>query len=189
MPSYRTMTARPPQAALLSDNEIDPVDKSHKSQEISDAMLVTIPSSQPPVARNIRRPTHQHRRTFRYLGYISWTVSNSWIGDGDHDPNRIAHRKGAITFRLPFTSTRLSVHYQCGLGTPSYALNVSHVIEEHSELGRQLGTVMRGSTRELQGLLSEQKISLYSLFKTHSGEINLFFVRITSFIRFIAHAY
>lgn len=183
------MTAGPPQAHLLSNNKIYLVDTSPKSGGTSNTMLATIPNLQTTVARNIRGPTHQHRRTFRYLGYISWTVNNSWIGDGDHDPNRIAYRKGAITFRLPFTSTRLSVHYQCGLGTPSYALNVSHVIEEHSELGRQLRTMMRGNTRELQRLLSVRQLSLYSLFKTPLGEMNLFFVRITDFILFAAHAY
>lgn len=173
------MTAGPPQAALLSNNRIDPVDKSHKSEEISSTMLATIPSSQPTVARYVRRNTDHNRHTFRYLGYITWTVNDSWIGDEDGDPSRIAHRKGSITFRLPFTSTRLSMHYQCGLGTPSYALNVSHIIEEHSELGSQLQAVMGGSLRQLQRLLSRRKLSLYSLFKTHSGEMNLFFVRIT----------
>lgn len=152
-------------------------------------MLVTIPSSQPTVARNIRRPSHQHSRTFRYLGYITWTVNDSWIGDEDDDPSRVAHRKRSITFRLPFTSTRLSMYYQCDLGTPSYALNVSHVIEVHSELGRQLIAVMGGSPRELQKLLSGRKLSLYSLFKTRSGENNLFFVCITECPRFTARAY
>lgn len=151
-------------------------------------MLVTIPSSQTTVARNIPRSTDHNRHTVRYLGYITWTVNDSWIGDEHDDPNRIAHRKGSITFQLPFTSTRLSIHYQCGLGTPSYALNVSHVIEKHSELGRQLQAVMCGSLRELQKLLSGRKLSLYSLVKSHSGEINLFFVRITECTRFAVHA-
>lgn len=188
IPSYRAMTAGPPQAALLSNNRIDPMDKSHKFEEIPSTMLVTVPSSQLTVARSIRRTIDHNRHTFRYLGYITWTVNDSWIGDEDGDPNRIAHRKGSITFQLPFTSTRLSIHYQCGLGTPSYALNVSHVIENHSELGRQLQAVMRGSLKELQKLLSGRKLSLYSLVKNHSGEMNLFFVCITAFTRFAVHA-
>lgn len=182
------MTAGPPQA-LLSSNRIHLVDKSPKLGKTPNAIRATIPNLQPTVARNIRRPTHQHRGTFRYLGHITWTVTDSRIGDGDDDPNRVAHRKGYIIFRLPFTSTRLNMHYQCGLGTLSYALNVSHVIEQHSELGSQLRAVMVGKPTELQKLLSGRKLSLYSLFKTRFGEMNLFFVRITECTRFVTHAY
>lgn len=188
IPVCRIMTAGPPRASLLSNNTTHQVNESHRSEEISNTMLVTIPYLQPTVARNIRRTTDNNFHTFRYLGYITWTVNDSWIKDVDGNPRRIAHRKGSITFRLPLTSTRLRMHYQCGLGTPSYALNVSHVIEEHSELGSQLQAVMGGSPRELQRLLSGRKLSIYSLFKTRFGEMNLFFVRIP-FTRFAAHAH
>lgn len=112
------------------------------------------------------------------MGGVTWTVTDGWTGDEGDIVNRMAHRKGSIAFRLPFTSTELSMHYHGSMGTPSYALNVTHVIEEYTELESQLWAAMRGDLEKLHRLISERKLSLYSLLRTRAGEMNLFFVRI-----------
>lgn len=148
----------------------------------SNTTLADYTSAKSTMARNIQRAINQQNRTFQYLSYITWTITDDEIwraGDGDN--NSIANRKGSITFRLPFTSTRLSLHYDGGMGAPTYALNVTHVIEEHSELGRKVWALMRpwSDPGELHRLVSGRELSIYSVFRSWSRETNLFFVRIT----------
>jgi hypothetical protein len=92
----------------------------------------------------------------------------------------VAHRKGRITFRLPFTSTQLRMHYDGGMGTPSCALNVTQVIDRYSELGRRLFTIIRpnGDPEKLRELISSRELSIYSVYRFGSLECNLFFVGI-----------
>jgi hypothetical protein len=131
------------------------------------------------VNRKVRGPRSQQSRTFRYLGYITWTVTDGRIGGGDEgDDNRMAYRKGRITIRLPCTSTQLNMHFNSGVGSPSYALNVTQVIERHSELGERIWGLMRdGGEKSLHEMISKRELSIYSVLRKDVREMNLFFVR------------
>lgn len=174
------MTTRPIQALTLSSNSTQHMNESSEPQRSPSTTLPAFTASPPAVARNIRQATSRHCRSFRYLGYITWTIADDCTGDDDDNVNRFAHRKGSISFKLPFTSTQLRMHYFGGMGTPSYALNVTHVIEERSELGRRLRSLMSSEdgTGVLNRLISERELSLYSIVKHQDREMNLFFVRI-----------
>lgn len=176
------MTTIPLQSPSLSSTRIQLMGESPKKERTSNTTLADYTSPESTTARNIRRATNQQSRTFQYLKYITWTITDGWIGgDEDDDNDSIAHRKGSITFRLPFTSTQLSMHYDDGMGAPTYALNVTHVIEEHSELGRQVWALMRpwSDPQELHKLVSGRELSIYSVFRSCSRETNLFFVCFT----------
>lgn len=125
-----------------------------------------------------RKPRNHHRRTYRYLGCITWTIADGWIGDDEDDANLIAYRRGSIVVRLPFTSTQINAHYNVGMGTPSFALNVVHVIEAQSELGMRLSGLMQPGSdlRRLYGMFSERELSMYSIIRLRNLEMNLFFV-------------
>lgn len=141
-------------------------------------MLVNRASSQSIVSRHGRQSMNQLRRTSQYMGCITWTIADGRTGYDDDDS--LAYRKGSITFRLPFTSTQLSMHYFGGIGAPSYALNVNHIIEDRSELGRRLWDLMSPGSdlKELHELISGRELSIYSVFRSHSQETNIYFVRI-----------
>lgn len=122
---------------------------------------------------------NQSRRTFQYMGCITWTIADGRTGHDDDDDS-LAYRKGSITFRLPFTSTQLSMNYFGGIGTPSYALNVNHIIEDRSELGRRLWELMSPGSdlKELHELISGRELSIYSVLRSHYQETNIYFVRV-----------
>lgn len=180
MPSHRTSTLVPARPSSLSSNDIEVMDESPKIDTGSSPLLNNSAPSQYAVAK-FRRSRNQQYRTFRYLGYITWTITDGWIGDDDDDDaNHIAYRKGRITFQLPFTSTQYSMHYDGGMGTPSYALNVAHIIDKSSALGRRLFRLMRpdGNPEELRELISSRKLSIYSVYRWDDEDFNLFFVGI-----------
>lgn len=135
-------------------------------------------SSQLSAVLSTQRTTNKQCHTSRYFGYITWTTVES--RDKDNKTNPAPHKKGLVIFRLPFTAIQLDLHYTCGMGTPSYALNVTHVIENTTELGKQLDDLMisKGDPKELHRLISERQLSLYSLFSIYNREMNLFFVRV-----------
>lgn len=170
----------PLQATSPLSNGIHQMDETPDLETTSNSTLVDSACSQCNVARSIWRPRNQRRRTFRYLGCITWTVTEGWVGNDDDDVNDMTHNRRCITFQLPFTSTQLSMHYYGGIGTPSYALNVTHIIEEYSELSFRIWKIMRpgGDPEELHDLVSRRKLSLYSMYRYHDQEFNLFFVRI-----------
>lgn len=157
------------------------MDKPLQSKKSSNTALLNCVSQQPIVSLSLRRETNQQRRTSRYLGCITWTTTDGRIGDDD-DGNSIAYRKASIAFRLPFTSSQLSVHYVGGMGTPSYALNVTHIIEDNSDLSKRLWDLMSPGRdpKELCELISGRELSIYSVIRgSGSREMTLFFVRIT----------
>lgn len=174
------MKTIPLQSSSLSSTGIQPMDESPKPKTISDTNPADCATPRSIMARNIRRATNQRSFTFQYLRYITWTIADGWIEEEDDEANGITHRKGSITFRLPFTSTQLNMHYDGGMGAPTYALNVTHVIEEHSELGKQVWALMRpwSDPGELHRLVSGRELSLYSVFRSCFRETSLFFVRI-----------
>lgn len=155
------------------------MDKSTKLETSSSTLFKDSAPSQYALDQKFRRAKNQQCRTFRYLDYITWTTTDGWIGDDDDDDaNRIAYRKGRITFRLPFTTTQYSMHYGGGMGTPSYALNVAHIIDQHSQLGSRLYRFMCPSAdpKELHELISSRKLSIYSVYRCGYHDFNLFFV-------------
>ncbi|KAK2605471.1 hypothetical protein N8I77_008305 [Diaporthe amygdali] len=134
-----------------------------------------ISSSQLSAVLSTQSTTDKQRHTSRYLGHITWTTVE--IIDKDSKTKSVPHRKGLVTIRLPFTAMQLDLHYNCGMGTPSYALNVTHVIDYTTELGEQLSDLMidQSDPKELHRLISERQLSLYSLYRMHNRETNLFF--------------
>lgn len=175
------MTTTSLQPRSLSIHGIHLVDDLPRQEETLNTTMVNSASSHSVVARNTQRATIQQCRTFRYLGYITWTTAEGWTGY--ENDNVIAHRKGCITFRLPFTSTQLRMQYISGMGTPSYALNVTHIIQDQSKLGRRVFDIMtdEGDPGQLHRLLSGRELSLYSIIRAGSEEINLFFVSMTRY--------
>lgn len=73
-----------------------------------------------------------------------------------------------------------SLHYYGGMGTPSYALNVTHIIDHNSELGQRLFYLMRpdGALEELREMVSSRELSIYSVYQNVGEECNLYFVGI-----------
>ncbi|KAG8161627.1 hypothetical protein KVR01_008614 [Diaporthe batatas] len=135
------------------------------------------------MAQEIRRTPRKRNRTFRYLGGITWVTSDTWNGGDESDgDNHIAHREGRITFRLPYTSKELTIYYAHGMGTPSYALNVVHIIELNSKLGLRLWQLMtHGSdVDKLHKLISKRKLSLYSILRHSDRDLNLFFLAVSA---------
>lgn len=177
---FRTMTSMPLQPTTLSKNGVQLMDGASESETTSTTTLVNSACSQSNVAQSFRRRTNQQCRTFQYLGCITWTITDGWTGDENDNVNHMTYRKGCITFPLPFTSTQLSMHYYDGMGTPSYALNVTHIIPNESKLGRRLWGLMRpgADPQALHELVSRRELSLYSIFQFGDQEYNLFFVRI-----------
>lgn len=179
-PSHRTMTATPLRLLSPSNHGSQLTGKSSKPMESSNSMLVNCDSSQSIVPRNGRQAMNQRRHTSQYMGCIAWTIADGRTGHDNNDDS-LAYRKGSITFRLPFTTTQLSMHYVSGMGAPSYALNVTHIIEDRSELGRRLWGLIspRSELKELHKMISGGELSIYSVFRSQSRETNIYFVRST----------
>lgn len=182
--SHRAMTATPLHLLAPSNYCSHLLGKSRQPEKYSDTTLANRASSPATVSLDTRRVTNQQSRTSGYFGFITWTVAERRIGN-ENDVKSTVYRKESITIRLPFTSTQLRIHYFGGMGTPSYTLNVTHVIEDESKLGHKLCLLMRpgGDVKELHELISGRKLSIYSVYRRGSNEMNLFFVRITGGLR------
>lgn len=65
------------------------------------------------------------------------------------------------------------------MGSPSFALNVTHNIESHTELAKQLEQLFTSerSLEVLKSLLAERKFSIYSSYSDEYEQTNLFFLR------------
>lgn len=174
------MTATPLHSLAPSNYCSHLLGKSRQPEKYSDTTLANRASSPVTVSLDTRRVTNQQSRTSRYFGFITWTVAERPIEDENYLKSTV-YRKESITIRLPFTSTQLRMHYFGGMGTPSYTLNVTHVIEDESDLGHKLHVLMRpgGDVKELHELVSARKLSIYSVYRRGRNEMNLFFVRIT----------
>lgn len=72
-----------------------------------------------------------------------------------------------MALQLPLSSVRVEFHYTRFVGIPSYAFNISHVVDPRSKLGAQLHSIMGRGTdlSSLKQLLSEGKLSIYSLYR------------------------
>lgn len=71
--------------------------------------------------------------------------------------------KVTVTFCLPFTSSRVDFREIYGIGSPSYAMVITHVIEPCSELGQWIEDIMLKTqdTADLNKLFSTNKLSIY----------------------------
>lgn len=169
------MTGIPLQSPSPCSNRAVPTDEL---QTASRMMLVNVSSLPSTVARNMCRSTNQHCRTFRYFGYITWTIADHRTVDNNDKGSNIMHRAGSVSVQLPLTSMQLNMQYFCGMGTPSYALNVTHIIESTSELGRRLRNLVihDNDPRNLHELISGRQLSLYSIYRWYGRDLNLFFV-------------
>lgn len=179
MHSYRTLTSSPQQLLSLSSNGTELTNEFLNLEGPSRTVPKDSLASQCTLRRKAQQSRNQQSRTFRYLGYVSWTITDDWIGDDDEDDaGRVAHRTGSIAVRLPRTSTLINLQYHVGIGTPSYALNVVHIIEMYSDLGQRLWQLMEPGSdrRKLHELVSERKLSIYSRIRLRDWEMNLFFV-------------
>lgn len=107
------------------------------------------------------------RQSSRYLGLVTWTTAETWSEDPSDDLRSVTERRGSITLQVPLSSVQIDFHYTLFMGTPSYALNVNHVIDPYSELGQQIGDIMvrRRDLPKLRRLLSDRKLSVYSLYR------------------------
>ncbi|KUI56991.1 hypothetical protein VP1G_04245 [Cytospora mali] len=120
----------------------------------------------------VGRASRKKRHSSRNMGLITWTTVETWAEAQDDAFGMPPERSGNITLRLPFTSVQLDLHYTQFLGTPSYALNINHIIDTYSGLGYQITDLFYG--RDLLGLkklLSERELSIYSVL----GDTSLFY--------------
>lgn len=129
----------------------------------------------------VSKATRERRHSYRYMGLVTWTTVDTWTEDQGEDLTLMPERRGNITLQLPFSSVQVDFHYKKFMGTPSYALNVTHIIDPCSDLGRQIHTLV--SCRdliELKQLLSRRKLSIYSSYNGAS----LFYVSVIARIDF-----
>lgn len=130
-------------------------------------------SSSLATMENPRRPQHRRRRPLPPGRLLSWETVEPTSADSVDGPS--SSIKVFLTVRLPLTSLQIEFCYNSSLGTPSCAMNITHIIDQHSILGDHVFDSM-SSLPELQRLLSERKISIYSLV----GDLDLFWVGVTS---------
>lgn len=110
------------------------------------------------------------RSSSQYLGLVTWTTTETWVEDGCECAESMPDRRGKITLRLPFTSVKVNFDYTQCMGAPSYALNITHVIDESSELGQQIANIrwLGNSLPVWQRLFSDRKLSIYSVYRGQS---------------------
>ncbi|ROW12760.1 hypothetical protein VMCG_00085 [Cytospora schulzeri] len=83
----------------------------------------------------VSKAMREKRRSSRYMGLVTWTTVETWNeGQSDDDFMFMPNRRGNITLQVPFSSVQVNLHYTHVMGTPSYALNIDHVIDPESEL-------------------------------------------------------
>lgn len=122
----------------------------------------------------VDKATREKRHSSRYMGLVTWTTIDTSVEDGHgKDSEMMPNRKGNITLRLPFSSVRFDFYYSQSMGSPSYALNINHVIDRWSELELELQDIMfKQNLVGLKRLLSDRKLSIYSCI----SDSNLFYV-------------
>lgn len=109
----------------------------------------------------------ERRRSSQYLGLVTWTTVDTWVEAEGDDLTLTPERRGNIALQLPFSSVQVDFHYTRFVGTPSYALNINHVVDPRSKLGAQLHSIMERGTdlSGLKQLLSEGKLTIYSSYR------------------------
>ncbi|KAK7737790.1 hypothetical protein SLS53_006410 [Cytospora paraplurivora] len=114
----------------------------------------------------VGKTMRERSQSSRYMGFVTWTTIESWHGEHGEDHKSIPGRRGIIQVRLPLSSVKVDFHYTHFMGTPSYALNINHIIDRTSELGIKIGDLFRSDERDLlklKKLLSNRELSLYSV--------------------------
>lgn len=152
-------------------------DSTSPGREITSATIGAL-SPRPAVPRRtvkIGKAMRERRQSSRYMGLVTWTTIESWHEDYGEDDKSTPCRRGNIQVRLPFSSVEVDFQYTHFMGSPSYALNINHIIDRSSELGRKIADLISGDRDllELKKLLSNRELSLYSVVW---NEANLFYV-------------
>lgn len=131
---------------------------------------LSLPSGVAPYKREFGQATTVSRYSNQYLGIVTWTIIEKRVEDQSDDVRLEPDRRGHINLRVPFSSVQVNFHYNQSMGAPSYALNINHVIDPTSEVGIQFRNLMWGTRDllQLKRLLSERKLSIYSLFEGSS---------------------
>lgn len=143
-------------------------------QEETPSGVETALSPRPAVSVFRRKARRQKRLHSRYMGLVTWTTVESWTEDQSDGSKLMPGRRGDISLQVPFSSIQVGLHYTQFMGTPSYALNIIHVIERRSELEQYIRFVMICQhLPRLKQLLSDRHLSIYSTL--YNGK-SLFFV-------------
>lgn len=139
--------------------------------------------SAPKHGRPCQQLVKRHSLSLFYLGTVTWeTVQDLPYADDyeDHTDwvSRTPLQRMIINFRLPFTSSEVNFQYTYGIGSPSYAMVITHIVEPGSELDERIQYVMLRAPNiaDLNKLFSAKSLSLYS----QIDGCNLFNVRILS---------
>lgn len=128
----------------------------------------------PPPLKRASLASHKKRDYSMFGGLLTWQTLEHDRDDPHDELDSRPDSWMAIALRLPLTSYRMDFSYVSMMGTPSYALNITHIIEQNSSLYNLVRTIMLHdrSLPGLQILLSERRISIYS----KCGDMNLFYV-------------
>lgn len=138
-------------------------------QEKTSSGVETALSPRPAVSVFRRKARRQKRLHSRYMGLVTWTTVESWTEDQSDGSKLMPDRRGAISLQVPFSSIQVDLHYTQFMGTPSYALNIIHVIECRSELEQDIRIVMLcQDLPKLKELLSDRQLSIYSIYNGRS---------------------
>lgn len=151
-------------------SNVEDLDAVHRDYSVTstppddEPSLVPVGLYLPVQAR--RRVKLKHRHPARCFGLFRWESIQEQSQD---DPAQRHFKQELIVVNIPLSSTRLNFQYSWVMGTPSYALNVTHVIEESSNLGDEVTDLFRERKclGELRKMLSDRKLSLYSVWKQH----------------------
>lgn len=175
--SRRMAIATIPQTPRLSQSDNAQGDLTILRQETSGSTGSALPP-RPAVSvfrGNANKATREKRHFSTYMGLVTWTTVKSW-NDGQSDDSKLMpDRRGKITLQVPFCSVQVDFHYTQFMGTPSYALNINHVIDPSSDFGNYIfSLVLQEDLPRLKKLLSDRKLSIYSLY----GHSSLFSVSV-----------
>lgn len=111
-----------------------------------------------------------------YLGTVPWEIARYEQTDDHEDDWVLEHTLSdyriTLTLRLPLSSSQLDFRILYGMGGPSCALCITHIIAPESELERSINDVMF-RTQDVAGLhrlFVTKKLSIYS----ENRDCNLF---------------
>lgn len=157
-----------PQTPRLSQPDNAHGEISNLQEETPSGVEIALsPRPAVPVFRRKARREKRHRS--RYMGLVTWTTVESWIEDQGDGSKLMPDRRGDVSLKVPFSSIQIDFHYTQFMGTPSYALNINHVIDENSGLAVEIRSVMYlGDLPKLKELLSDRQMSIYSTYADRS---------------------
>lgn len=108
----------------------------------------------------------KHCFSLFYSGTAIWETVNDQHADDLENREALAWvrrrpaSKVTVTFRLPFTSSRVDFRYIYGMGSPSCAMVITHVIAPRSKLEQLIEDIMFATqgTADLDELFFNQEV-------------------------------